>query len=322
VKPRLEVLLTPDVVKGRLADDVRAGLSGKPRSLPFKWLYDERGSDLFEAITQLPDYYLSRTEYTILDEHAPSIAGFSEADTVIELGSGSSARTRLLLDAFRDRRQLRRFVPFDASEAALRGALASLGREYPTTEIHGIVGDFDHHLDALPGGGRRLVAFLGSTLCNLEPAPRGDLLARLSEHMETDDALLLGTDLAKNPAVILAAYDDPGGVTADFNRNVLRVVNRELHADFVPSEFDHVVRWNPERSWIEMLLRSRRPQEASVRDLGLEITLEEHEEIHTEISAKVDRNIMEADLAAAKFELARWWTDAGGSYAVSLSFRT
>ena len=321
IKPTMEVYLTRDELRAALENDVRTGLTSDPKELPPKWFYDSRGSELFEQITRLPEYYLTRAERWIINEFRHEIAPFTAADTVVELGSGTSEKTRLLLDAFVDRHQLRRFVPFDVSQNTLRRAAAALAEEYPGVEVHAMVGDFDHHLAELPGGGRRLVAFLGSTIGNYPPKARAEFLATLSAVMEPEDSLLLGTDLVKNPARLVAAYDDAEGVTARFNRNVLRVVNRELKANFDPKAFDHVARYDEDEEWIEMRLRSRVEQDVSVDALDIGVEFGEGEDMRTEISAKFRRRRVEDELAEAGLALARWWTDENGDFALSLSFK-
>ena len=321
IKPRLAVFLTPDDLRHALEADVRNGLTSEPKELPPKWFYDDRGSQLFEAITRLPEYYLTGAERLILDERRHEIAPFTGADTIVELGSGTSEKTRLLLDAFVDRRQLRRFIPFDVSEPTLRRAAASLAEEYPGVEITALVGDFDHHLAEIPGDGRRIIAFLGSTIGNFGPKDRADFLAKLSASMDLGDSLLLGTDLVKNERRLVAAYDDADGVTAAFNRNVLRVVNRELQATFRPERFAHVARFDEEQEWIEMLLRSEADQEVAVKALDLEVAFADGEEMRTEISCKFRRDRVDEELAAAGLMLARWWTDERGDFALSLSFK-
>ena len=319
MKPAVEVHLTPDDLAEALRHDVTTGLTAVPKELPPKWFYDDRGSALFEAITRLPSYYLTRAEHALLQEHAPFVAGFTGADTFIELGSGTSEKTRLLLEAFDERRQLRRFLPFDVSESTLRQAAIHLARRYPTVEVHAVVGDFERHLGCLPEDGRKLLAILGSTLGNFEPKARAHFLASLAAVMEPGDALLLGTDLVKDPARLVAAYDDPEGVTAEFNRNVLGVVNRALHADFDPARFDHVALWDPQAEWIEMRLATERAQEVRVADLDLVVAFAEAEELRTEISAKFRREPLTDELAEAGLALGRWWSD--GDFALSLSFR-
>jgi L-histidine N-alpha-methyltransferase len=319
--PRVDVHLTPDDVRARLRTDVASGLATAPKELPPKWFYDEEGSRLFDEITRLPEYYPTRRERTILADRADAVARLTGADTLVELGSGTSAKTRLLLDALRRAGSLRRFVPFDVSEATLRSAAGAVATEYPGVEVHAVVGDFEHHLGTIPGGGRRLVAFLGGTIGNLEPKVRADFLADLSAGMEPGDALLLGTDLVKDERRLVAAYDDARGVTAAFNRNVLRVVNRELHADFVPERFTHLARYDADGEWVEMWLCTDEAQVVAVADLDLTARFTPGEAMRTEISAKFRRPVVEAELAAAGLAMSRWWTDPDGDFAVSLAFR-
>ena len=312
--------LLGDSRRAALEADVRAGLTATPKTLPPKWFYDDRGSELFDEITRLPEYYPTRTERSILVQHARDFAELTKADTLVELGSGTSEKTRLLLDALRDAGTLERFVPFDVSEQTLRDAAAAVADEYPGVRVHAVVGDFEHHLGDLPGGGTRVVAFLGSTIGNLAPTPRARFLTDLAATLAPGDALLLGTDLVKDVDRLLAAYDDATGVTAAFNRNVLSVLDRELDADFDPQAFDHVAVWDAVEEWIQMPLRSRRAQTIHVRALGLEVEFAAGEEMRTEISAKFRRAHVEKELAAAGFRLAEWWTDPAGDFALSLSF--
>lgn len=302
-----------------LAADVRAGLAAAPKQLPPKWFYDAEGSRLFDEITRLPEYYPTRRERAILLAHADEIAAVTSVDTLVELGSGSSEKTRLLLGALAQTGRLRRFVPFDVDESVLAAAGAAVAAEFPGVAVHAVVGDFERHLPHLPAGGRQLVAFLGGTIGNLPPAARAGFLAGLRRHLRVGDALLLGTDLVKDPARLVAAYDDRAGITAAFNRNVLRVVNRELDAYLDPDAFDHVAAWDETEEWIEMRLRSRRDQTARVDALGLEVTFTRGEELRTEISAKFRRDRVERELAAAGLTLTRWWTDPAGDFALSLS---
>ncbi len=317
----VEVHLGPDDVASALRHDVRQGLLARPKQLPPKWFYDELGSLLFEAITRLPEYYPSRRERRILDEHAGDVAALTDADTVVELGSGTSEKTRLLLDALAGAGTLRRFVPFDVSEATLRSAGLTIAGGYPGVEVSAVVGDFERHLGALPEGRRRLVAFLGGTVGNLLPDQRRAFLADLGARLAPGDALLLGTDLVKEPARLVAAYDDAVGVTAAFNRNLLSVLNRELGADFVLPRYGHVARWDEEREWVEMRLRSEGEQWVRLAAMGTAVGFEDGEEMRTEVSAKFRRTGVEAELAAAGLEPGRWWTDPDGDFAVSLSFR-
>jgi L-histidine N-alpha-methyltransferase len=316
----VDVHLAPGTSAQALEADVRAGLAAVPRTLPPKWFYDARGSELFEEITRLPEYYPTRTERSILVAHARDVAELTKADTLVELGSGTSEKTRLLLDALHDGGTLERFVPFDVSEPTLRDAAAAVSREYPGVRVHAVVGDFERHLGRLPGGGTRLVAFLGSTIGNLAPAPRAQFLRDLAATLAPGDALLLGTDLVKDEDRLVAAYDDAAGVTAAFDKNVLHVLNRELDADFDPDAFDHVAVWDCDAEWIEMRLRARRAQTVHVRALGLEVRFADGEELRTEISAKFRREGVERELAAAGLHLAEWWTDPAADFALSLSF--
>ena len=314
----VDVHLTPDDLARALSSDVRAGLTATPKALPPKWFYDDRGSELFDEITRLPEYYPTRAERAILDAHADEIAARSGADTLIELGSGTSEKTRVLLDALQRAGTLARFVPFDVSEATLRNAARAVADEYGVT-VHAVVGDFERHLDRLPAGGTRLVAFLGSTIGNLEPETRAEFLAQIADGLRDGDSFLLGTDLVKDPSRLVAAYDDAAGVTAEFNRNVLRVVNRELHADFDPEAFAHEARWDPEEQWIEMWLRTDTSQRVRVRDLDLTVDYAPGEPMRTEISAKFTQIRVEQELKAAGLVLDAWWTDPAGDFALSLA---
>ncbi|WP_345712993.1 L-histidine N(alpha)-methyltransferase [Kineococcus glutinatus] len=302
-----------------LRADALAGLTATPRRLPPKWFYDERGGRLFDEITRLPEYYPTRRERELLAAVAAEVAGLTGADTLVELGSGTSEKTRLLLDALRDAGTLRRFVPFDVDGATLTAAGAAVARAYPGVAVHAVVGDFEHHLGTIPGGGRRLVVFLGSTLGNFEPGPRAEFLRAVAATLGPQDAFLLGTDLVKDPARLLAAYDDAAGVTAEFNRNVLHVLDRELGADFDPGAFEHVVVWDEEHEWIEMHLRARDAVQVHVAALDLTVRFAPGETIRTEVSAKFRRETVRAELAAAGLDLRRWWTDPAGDVALSLA---
>ncbi len=313
------VHLGPDDMAAALRHDVRQGLLSTPKVLPPKWFYDELGSLLFEAITRLPEYYPTRCERQILEDHAAEAARLSGADTLVELGSGTSEKTRSLLEALSGVGTLRRFVPLDVSEVTLLESGAVIADSFPGLEVIAVVGDFERHLGAIPRGGRRLVAFLGGTIGNLLPQQRRAFLAELAAGLEPGDTLLLGTDLVKDPARLEAAYDDPTGVTAAFNRNVLGVLNRELGADFALRRFEHVARWDADRQWMEMGLRSRGDQTVRLSAIGLEADFADGEEVRTEVSAKFQRAGMEAELAAAGLEVLRWWTDPDEDFAVSLS---
>lgn len=317
---RIDVHLEACDIAGALCADARRGLADDPKWLPPKWFYDAEGSSLFDAITRLPEYYPTRRETEILERRADEIAAACEADTLVELGSGTSVKTRLLLDALARTGTLDRVVPFDVSEATLRSAAQELTVAYPAVSVHAVVGDFERHLHHLPAGGRRMIAFLGGTIGNLDPAQRATFLEEVAAGLAPGDALLLGTDLVKDPARLVAAYDDVAGVTARFNANVLSVLNRELEADFNPSCFAHVALWDAEREWIEMRLRSRANQTVRLAAVDLKIDFAEGEEMRTEISAKFRRAGIEAELADAGLRLAHWWTDSAGDFALSLSF--
>ncbi len=320
-EPQFDIHLDENEWAPQLRNDVLTGLTSAPKTLPPKWFYDDRGSDLFDQITRLPEYYPTEAERQILLARAVEIAEATGADTLIELGSGTSDKTRALLDAFTATGQLKRFVPFDVSEQTLIDAAKYIDDEYPDLSIHGVVGDFERHLAELPKGGRRVVVFLGGTIGNFAPKQRADFLAQIVATLEAGDSFLLGSDLVKDHDRLVAAYDDSQGVTAEFNKNVLEVVNRHLDADFDPTTFDHVAIYDAENDWIEMRLRSRVDQTVHVADLDLDVTFVAGEEMRTEISAKFTRDRLTAELADAGLELTNWWTDEAGDYAVSLSTR-
>ena len=313
------VLLDPGDLARQMSDDVRAGLTATPKTLPPKYFYDARGSELFDRITRLPEYYPTRTERAILEAHVGEIARLTQAETLVELGSGTSEKTRLLLSALTDIGTLRRFVPFDVDPAVLKDASAAVAEEFPALEVEPVVGDFERHLVDLPRHPRRLVAFLGSTIGNLEPSQRARFLADARSTLAEGDAFLLGTDLVKSPQRLVAAYDDAEGVTAAFDKNVLGVLNRELMADFDPDAFAHRAEWDADHEWIEMRLESTRRQRVTLAALDLVVDLAEGEQVRTEISAKFRRAGVESELLAAGFELVAWWTDPDDDFAVSLS---
>jgi L-histidine N-alpha-methyltransferase len=317
--PVVDIYLTADHAEKSLRADARLGLTDSPRWLPSKWFYDKRGSDLFEQITRLPEYYPTRAEASILAAHAGDIAARTGAHTLVELGSGSSEKTRLLLDALQAGGTLREYVPLDVSESALRDAVMSMHHDYPKLAIHGVVGDFTQHLDRIPGQTPRMVAFLGGTIGNLFPDQRATFLGELRDTLVPGEWLLLGTDLVKSPDVLVPAYDDAAGVTAAFNRNVLAVLNRELGADFDVENYEHVAIWDPENEWIEMRLRAGAAARVTLAVLALDIALDSGEEIRTEISAKFRKEGIDAELAAAGFSLDCWWTDPEGRFALSLA---
>ena len=303
-----------------LAVEVRDGLTKSPlKELPPKLFYDAYGSDLFEQITQLPEYYPTRCERSILNRRAPEIVAASGAEELIELGSGSASKTRALLFAMAGADALRRYVPVDVSAAPVERCAEELCETYPGLEVHGLIGDFHHDLVHLPGGERRLFAFLGGTIGNFFPVDRVEFLADLRELMGPGDRLLLGTDLVKDVRVLEAAYDDSAGVTAEFNRNVLRVINRELGAGFRIDRFDHRAFYDERESWIEMRLRSLDDVVVPVPGAGIEVPLEAGEEIRTEISTKFTAARVEHELGEAGLRLKRFWTDDAGMFGLSLS---
>jgi L-histidine N-alpha-methyltransferase len=314
----IDIHLTPDYASRALREDARAGLTAEPKWLAPKWFYDARGSDLFEEITRLPEYYPTRAEREILQARSGEIAELTGAHTLVELGSGSSEKTRLLLDGLRDHGTLTTFVPLDVSESALRDAAAAINADYPALTVHGVVGDFTEHLDKLPGEPPRVVAFLGGTIGNLLPAERAEFYRSIHDVLEPGEWLLLGTDLVKDPATLVAAYDDSAGVTAEFNRNVLRVLNRQLGADFDVEAFSHRAIWDPENEWIEMHLRADRAMRVLIPEIGLEVDFAEGEELSTEVSAKFRREGVTTELAKAGFTPGAWWTDSKNRFALSL----
>jgi L-histidine N-alpha-methyltransferase len=313
-----------DGAEGRsLAEDVLDGLTRPFKELPPKHFYDARGAQLFDQICELPEYYPTRCERAILSERAEELAELTGAVELVELGSGTAAKTRVLLDALSAAGTLERYVPVDVTESMVRECAESLASEYPGLRVHGVIGDFERHLEHVPpADGPRIVAFLGGTIGNFPPGSRRRFLREISRLLGPEDHLLMGTDLVKDPRVLEAAYDDSQGVTAEFNRNVLVVLNRELQADFDPEDFDHVALFDTEHEWIEMRLRARREVSAVVRGLDLPVHFDEGEELRTEISAKFTPERVEGDLAAAGLELVDWLTDPEGLFAMTLSRRS
>ena len=306
-----------------LANDVLDGLTRPFKELPPKHFYDSRGSELFEQICELPEYYPTRTERQILEQRADEIVESTGAGELVELGSGSAEKARILLDAMAQHGTLRRYVPLDVSEQVVTDAARALVREYEGLAVHGVIGDFERHLDRVPAldGAARVVALLGGTIGNFPPGTRRGLLRQIAGLLTEDDRLLLGTDLVKEPAVLEAAYDDAAGITAEFNRNVLHVLNRELGADFSPESFEHVAFFDRRHEWVEMRLRARRPCTVLVAGLGLRVDFAAGEELRTEISAKFTRERLEADFAAAGLELEQWFTDREELFALSVARR-
>jgi len=305
-----------------LADDALDGLTRPFKELPPKHFYDARGAELFDRICELPEYYPTRAERSILEHSAGEIAGLTGAVELVELGSGTAAKTRVLLDALAAAGTLSRYVPMDVTESMVRECAVALTSEYPGLRVHGVIGDFERHLDLLPPAeGPRIVAFLGGTIGNFPPGSRRRFLRGIARLLGPEDFLLMGTDLVKDPSILEAAYDDSAGVTAEFNRNVLLVLNRELDADFDPEDFEHVALFDRNHEWIEMRLRARREHTTHVRGLGLHVHFDAGEELRTEISAKFTPERLKGDLAAAGLELASWMTDREGLFALTLSRR-
>ena len=295
-------------------------LQAEVKELPAVWLYDERGSRLYEEITRLPDYYLPRREGEILSARAAGIASRTQASTLVELGAGNAKNTRLLLDALESAGTLERFVPLDVSEQTLRESAEQVAVAYPGVSVEPIVGDFERDLDLLPAGGRRLIAFLGSTIGNLHRDQRASLLTALAETLAPGDALLLGVDLVKDVARLEAAYNDPQGVTEAFVRNALTAVNRDLDATFDQRRFVYEARWDPENEWMNIGFRAREAHAVSVRRLGIELTFERDEPLRVEISSKFRRESFELEAARAGLRVDSWRTDRTGDFAVALLF--
>ncbi|EOD65239.1 L-histidine N(alpha)-methyltransferase [Amycolatopsis vancoresmycina] len=308
-----------DAVTAELRADVVAGLTAPQKWLPPKWFYDADGSELFEKITQLPEYYPTRSEREVLAAHAADVAELTGAHTLVELGSGSSEKTRLLLDALTAHGTLEAFVPLDVSESALAEAAEAISKDYPGLAVRGVVGDFTQHLALLPDGQPRVVAFLGGTIGNFLPAERAAFLRSVREVLDEGEWLLLGTDLVKDAGILERAYDDAAGVTAEFDKNVLRVINTRLGANFDPDEFEHVSHWDAENEWIEMRLRARHDLTVEIPGADLTVAFAAGEHIRTEISAKFRPSGVEAELAAAGFALEHWWTDSQQRFGVSLA---
>jgi L-histidine N-alpha-methyltransferase len=302
-------------------EELRAALQRSPREIPSKYFYDDAGSELFERITELPEYYQTRTERALLTAIADRVAAVTRAEELVEIGAGAATKTRVLLDAMQRAGTLRLYVPFDVAEGTTRRVAEELTDEYPGLSVHGVVGDFMAHLEAIPDGDRRLVIFLGGTIGNLRPAGAEAFLRQLHDAMQPGDFFLLGVDLVKPVARLEAAYNDAAGVTAEFNRNMLRVVNRLTGGDFDPAAFRHRAFYDRARCWIEMRLVAERPQQVHLPALGLGFTLAPGEEILTEISAKYDRPRAEALLTKTGFQPLEWYTDPEGLFGLSLSRR-
>lgn len=315
----IDVHLSPEDVRSQMRADALRGLEGAEKSIPPVWFYDERGSQLFEDITQLPEYYPTRAERALLEAHAPAIAGLAKADTLVELGAGACEKTRVLLNALQEAGTLTRYVPFDVSDEFLRSAAEALSDEYAGLDLHLVIGDFHHHLGEIPTEGRRMVAFLGGTIGNLDPAQRARFLFDLNCTMSSDDSLLLGTDLVKDRARLVAAYDDAAGVTAAFNRNVLHVLNQQLGGNFDPDQFRHVALWNEDEQWIEMRLRAETACEVSLADAGITVTFQQGEDLLTEISSKFTPERVAAELDQAGFVVEEMWGAEDGEFLLTLA---
>ncbi|MGL5864711.1 MAG: L-histidine N(alpha)-methyltransferase [Dermatophilaceae bacterium] len=325
VTPRVRVLLDPDWASGSLVDDVRRGLGGRPRRLPPKWLYDDAGAALFDHITRLPEYYPTEAERAIIAARAAEIAEACDASTLVELGSGTSDKTRALLDAFRapgrPHGPLRRFVPVDVSDGTVREAASQLSTRYPGMVVEAVVGDFTLHLGQLPRGDRRMVAFLGSTIGNFYAEERRAFLGALADSLDPGEWLLVGTDLVKDLERLLAAYNDEAGITDQFIRNSLTVVNRELGADFDIGGFSYIPFWDPQMERVDMRLRAEEPQVVTVPGADLVLELTTGEEICVEISTKFRIENITAELADAGFSVVRTWTDDADDFALTLARR-
>lgn len=316
---KIDVLVDSDHWREAMRSEVREGLTRTPKRLPSKYFYDKRGSDLFEEITDLPEYYQTRTELALLELRAHEICEIVKPRELVELGAGSSKKTRTLLDAATDARHLERYVPLEVSEQMARQSGAEIAEDYRELDIHAVVGDFDHHLPHLPDGGGRLVVFLGSTIGNMVRDEAEEFLSEISDLLDDDSALLLGTDLVKDKQVVEAAYNDSRGVTAEFNRNILNVINNELDGDFDPAAFEHVAFFNDDHERIEMHLRARSDQQARVADIELDVSVDRGEMIHTEVSCKYRKESVQEMLGNPGLELEQWYTDPREYYALSLA---
>lgn len=300
------------------ANDVYTGLSAEPRQLQPKYFYDARGSELFDRITELPEYYPTRVERSILAERGAEIVAAAGATSLVELGSGSSEKTELLLEPLLDARGEAVYVPIDVSESAVRHAAVRLIERYPGLRVHGLIGDFEKHLGGLPDSDASLFAFLGGTIGNFDQAHTNFFLRRLAHLLGPDDSLLVGIDLVKDVAVLEAAYNDAQGMTAEFNKNILRVIDENLAGDFDVDAFDHVAFFDTENSWIEMRLRASRDQRVHIGGIDLDLEFAEGDEIRTEISRKFTRSGFERELAAAGLRAREWFTDGEARFALVL----
>jgi L-histidine Nalpha-methyltransferase len=305
----------PDWVK----QEIREGLLSSPKKFPTKYFYDDRGSALFEQICKLPEYYQTRTEYHLLKTVAEDVVGLTEADTLVELGSGAATKTRVLFDAMAQANQLRFYIPFDVSEGTVRRVAQELVEEYEGLQVHGVVGDFLAHLEHIPNGGKRLVAFLGGTLGNFGTEAALAFLSSIHAEMGHGDFFLLGVQLITDVDRLEAAYNDSAGITAEFNKNILCVLNSVIGAEFDPHTFEHVARFNRQQHQIEMHLRSLYDQVIPIPGLELDLHLNKGEEILTEISTKYTRQQVEALLSRAGFSPVKWYTDSNDLHGLALA---
>ncbi|AOW91865.1 dimethylhistidine N-methyltransferase [Rhodococcus sp. WMMA185] len=319
--PSLDVHLQPDQLKAALRKDAEAGLTSSPKWLPPKYFYDARGSELYEQITVLPEYYPTRTERELLRRFARDIAAAASPEILVELGSGSSEKTRLLLDAGVAHGSLHTYVPQDVSASALAAAAEQIAAEFPSLAVHGVVSDFSKSLHHLPRGGRRTIAFLGGTIGNMVPGERAEFLSGIADVLEPGEYLLMGAILVTDPSVLVAAYDDAAGVTAQFNLNVLQVLNTQLNADFPVEDFRHVALWDRENAWIEMRLEAARAMSVRIKELDLDIEFSAGEQLRTEISAKFTLDGIVKELADAGFAVERTWTDPDDRFALLAAAR-
>jgi len=315
----IDVHLEPGWWRSTLESDVRTGLTVSPKSMPAKWFYDELGSQLFDEITKLDEYYPFRAEREILNIRAAEIVAASGADTLVELGSGTSEKSRVLLDAMQTAGSLKRYVPFDVSEEMLRLAADQIHQEYDGVSVHGIVGDFDRHIPLVPIGGTGMIAFLGSTIGNFEPAARSRFIADVVQALEPGGTFLLGTDLVKDSQRLWAAYNDAQGVTERFNLNMLTMLNRELLADFDLTCFEHAADWDSEHEWIDIRVRSTVDQQVTVQALDLTVDFAAGEEMRTEVSSKFHLTGVVDELAQAGLETVEQWTDSNGDFGLTLA---
>lgn len=316
---RIDVLVEDDEARAELYDLTFWSLRSSPRELPAVWLYDERGSLLFDEITRLPEYYPTDAEREILATRADEIAELTKGCTLVELGAGTSEKTLLLLDALSAAGTLERFAPLDVSEEVLRASAEAIAARYPSIGVHGIVGDFERHLSAIPAGEQRVIAFLGSTVGNLYPARRAKLFQAIAAALGPGDSFLLGIDLVKDPAVIELAYNDSRGVTERFVRNGLAHANRELRADFAQERFAFDAHWDAEREWMDIGFRAVEAHTVRVEELEVEFPLAEGEHLRVEISTKFRRDGIEAELADAGLRPTGWWTDEASRFALLLA---